>query len=107
MFDFDRWHEAVDALMFPSQQVAVQQEHANAIVSMFENQTMPQKAHFAPGTPLLDLAQHLDDCIQALGGGAFARLSTRSPKDAVPVCSDFLLKPMLEVQPQISNRLFI
>lgn len=83
-FDNEVWYEALRDVTFPTQFVDLPRSQGEALVALYQHrfnqQDPPTEAHWVG---LRALRSALNDAIRSLGGPAFVRLSTRSPKDAV------------------------
>eukprot|EP01094_Clydonella_sp_ATCC50884_P021166 TRINITY_DN458_c0_g1_i3.p1 TRINITY_DN458_c0_g1~~TRINITY_DN458_c0_g1_i3.p1 ORF type:complete len:228 (+),score=56.62 TRINITY_DN458_c0_g1_i3:65-748(+) len=87
----DGWLEALSEHTFETHFVALSEAHADAILRHHKLTAVPasllsieQQAALGRNQAVLDdLAASIDEAIAKVGGVAFVRLSSRSPKDAV------------------------
>ena len=83
-FDNERWYEILKSVTFPSVFEPLSQAEARAMIKEYRCRYC---GDVEPGIDerraLLALMDRLDGMFAAVGGSAFVRLSSRSPKDAI------------------------
>ena len=96
-YNMDKYYESVEAFTFRTLFIAISQEDVRALLSFF---THPERLDPQQKALLDALSRKMDQGIAQVGGEAFAKLSSRSPKDAVDKFPELML-PILREQLQL------
>lgn len=91
------WYEAIKEFTFETRFVELPPEAVQALLRAHDARSAQRTLEPAHATVVEQLREQVEEAIEALGGAAFVRISTLSPKDAVKWQSE-KLKGLLEAE---------